>query len=214
MTEGLYGMLSALVHDKILPRDVRPGEIISGFDASTPRGFREGKATKPPLNPKNNYTDHATSFAAPSAMDVKGKGEEERKEMFQGNSNKFANLISSATGLGSNPKSTSSTITALPKTNEKSRVARRHATIFGRMRPPHDPQEAKRLTMNQLKTGKHPFSFVVSKPSHWMGFQGRKKKKMIDDELLEYDDEETDYEYLHDFLAEQEALKQELEEYN
>jgi hypothetical protein len=222
MTEGLYGMLSALVHDKILPRDVRPGEIISGFDVSTPRGFREGKATKPPLNPKNNYTDHATSFAAPSAMDVKGKGEQERKEMFGGTSNKFANLISSATGLGSNPKSTSSSRTVLPKTNQKSRVARRHATIFGRMRPPHDPQEAMRLTMAQLRTGRHPFGHIVEAPRDFIGYQGRVKPDKGED-LVDFSEKtmfggfgapmgETNYDDLHSHLEETVSLKQELEE--
>ena len=222
MTEGLYGMFSALVHDKILPRDVRPGEIISGFDVSTPRGFREGKATRPPLNPKNNYTDHATSFAAPSAMDVKGKGEEERKEMFQGNSNKFANLISSATGLGSNPKSTSSARTVLPKSNQKSRVARRHATIFGRMRPPHDPQEAMRLTMAQLRTGRHPFGHIVDAPRDFFGYQGRVKPDEGED-LVDFSEKtmfggfdapmgETNYDDLHLHLEETVSLKQELEE--
>ena len=210
--EGLYGLFATLIHDRIKPRDVTPGEIVSPFDVSSPRGFREGKATKAARTPKVNYTDHDVSFAAPSVMDVVGKGNAERGEMFEGHSMSKNNLTSKATGLGTNPMITASTSEILPASTQNSRNARRHAAIFGRMRPPHDAQEAKRLTMNHMKTGKHPFSFVVSKPSHWMGFQGRKKKKMIDDELLEYDDEYIDYDSLHSHLEETVSLKQELEE--
>ena len=78
------------------------------------------------------------------------------------------------------------------------------------MRPPHDPQEAMRLTMAQLRTGRHPFGHIVEAPRDFFGYQGRVKPDEGED-LVDFSEKtmfggfdapmgETNYDDLHSHL--------------